>query len=72
MSFKALITFHKVVKDGHPLVLKDAISERVWLQTLSRGTQIMTNKGKFIYSQINHFKVNASEFLNHQSKLHTL
>lgn len=52
MSFKALITFHKVVKDGHPLVLKDALSERAWLQTLSRGTQIMTNKSKFNWLSI--------------------
>lgn len=49
MSFKALITFHKVIKDGHPSVLKDALSERAWLESLGKGTLIMGNKGS-LYS----------------------
>ena len=45
MTFKALITFHKVVKDGHPHVLRDGITESVWLDSLVRGISHMGNRG---------------------------
>ncbi|RKP00720.1 hypothetical protein CXG81DRAFT_739, partial [Caulochytrium protostelioides] len=38
VTFKALIVFHKVIRQGHPLVLKDAISEASWLDNLVRHT----------------------------------
>jgi huntingtin-interacting protein 1-related protein len=44
-TFKALITFHKVIKDGHPAVLRDAIGELRWLDALVRGVQHLSAKG---------------------------
>ncbi|KAI8579900.1 hypothetical protein K450DRAFT_187864 [Umbelopsis ramanniana AG] len=35
--FKALITVHKVIKDGYPVVLKDALREIPWLETCARS-----------------------------------
>jgi hypothetical protein len=37
-TFKALITVHKVLQEGHPIVLKEAQSNTSWLESLSRGT----------------------------------
>lgn len=36
-TFKALITVHKVLQEGHPMVLKEAQSHTSWLESLSRG-----------------------------------
>ncbi|OUM61562.1 hypothetical protein PIROE2DRAFT_68246 [Piromyces sp. E2] len=36
-TFKALITIHKVIKDGHPSVLKDGIREIQWIDSISRS-----------------------------------
>ncbi|KAI8367367.1 ANTH domain-containing protein [Choanephora cucurbitarum] len=36
-AFKALILVHKVVKDGHPNVIKDALRETGWLETCARS-----------------------------------
>lgn len=36
-TFKALITIHKVLQEGHPIVLKEAQSNVNWLESLSRG-----------------------------------
>jgi hypothetical protein len=47
MTFKALITFHKVIKDGHPQVLRDGITEAGWLETLVRGISHMGNRGAY-------------------------
>jgi hypothetical protein len=37
-TFKALIAVHKVLQEGHPIVLKEAQSHTGWLESLSRGT----------------------------------
>ncbi|KAF1365690.1 ANTH-domain-containing protein [Lizonia empirigonia] len=37
-TFKALITVHKVLQEGHPIVLKEAQSNVNWLESLSRGS----------------------------------
>lgn len=37
-TFKALITVHKVLQEGHPIVLKEAQSNVHWLESLSRGS----------------------------------
>jgi hypothetical protein len=37
-TFKALITVHKVLQEGHPIVLKEAQSNTSWLESLSRGS----------------------------------
>ncbi|KAB5559852.1 ANTH domain-containing protein [Coniochaeta sp. 2T2.1] len=36
-TFKALITIHKVLQEGHPNTLKEAMANRGWLDTLNRG-----------------------------------
>jgi hypothetical protein len=39
-TFKALITVHKVLQEGHPIVLKEAQSNTSWLESLSRGSSM--------------------------------
>ncbi|KAJ5025375.1 ANTH-domain-containing protein [Bipolaris maydis] len=39
-TFKALITIHKVLQEGHPIVLKEAQSHTGWLESLSRGSTV--------------------------------
>ncbi|KAF2192469.1 ANTH-domain-containing protein [Zopfia rhizophila CBS 207.26] len=36
-TFKALITIHKVLQEGHPVVLKEAQANVNWLESLTRG-----------------------------------
>lgn len=36
-TFKALITIHKVLQEGHPVVLKEAQSQTGWIESLRRG-----------------------------------
>ncbi|KAF2741560.1 ANTH domain-containing protein [Polyplosphaeria fusca] len=36
-TFKALITVHKVLQEGHPIVLKEAQAHINWLESLNRG-----------------------------------
>ncbi|ORX58205.1 hypothetical protein DM01DRAFT_1283392 [Hesseltinella vesiculosa] len=36
-TFKCLITVHKIIKDGHPNVIKDALRETSWLETCARS-----------------------------------
>jgi len=36
-TFKALITIHRVLQEGHPIVLREAQSNVDWLKSLGRG-----------------------------------
>ena len=36
-TFKALITIHKVLQEGHPVALKEAQANVQWLDSLARG-----------------------------------
>ena len=36
-TFKALITIHKVLQEGHPVALKEAQAHVSWLESLTRG-----------------------------------
>lgn len=36
-TFKALITIHKVLQEGHPISLKEAQANVQWLDSLARG-----------------------------------
>jgi hypothetical protein len=38
-TFKALITVHKVLQEGHPTALKEAQANTGWLESLARSTQ---------------------------------
>lgn len=37
-TFKGLITIHKVLQEGHPITLREAMGNRDWISSLSRGT----------------------------------
>nr|APB91642.1 putative cytoskeleton assembly control protein [Knoxdaviesia proteae] len=41
-TFKSLITIHKVLQEGHPSTLREAMANRQWIESLSRG---MTGEG---------------------------
>jgi len=45
-TFKALITIHKVIKDGHPSVLKDGIRELQWIESIARSPSTSMGIGK--------------------------
>jgi hypothetical protein len=36
-TFKALITVHKVLQEGHPSTLREAMANRNWIDSLNRG-----------------------------------
>ena len=36
-TFKALITIHKVLQEGHPVSVKEAQANVNWLESLTRG-----------------------------------
>ncbi|KAK4174982.1 ANTH domain-containing protein [Triangularia setosa] len=36
-TFKALITVHKVLQEGHPSTLREALNNRSWIDSLNRG-----------------------------------
>lgn len=36
-TFKALITIHKVLQEGHPIAMREAQENRNWLESLTRG-----------------------------------
>ncbi|KAF0321374.1 Endocytosis protein end4 [Colletotrichum sp. SAR11_59] len=36
-TFKALITLHKVLQEGHPNTLREAMAQRGWIDSLNRG-----------------------------------
>ncbi|KAK0111328.1 sla2 Src-like adaptor 2 [Cadophora gregata] len=36
-TFKALITVHKVLQEGHPTTLREAMANRSWIDSLNRG-----------------------------------
>ena len=48
-TFKALITVHKLLQEGHPNSLKEAIANKGWIDSLKRG---MTGEGVRGYGQL--------------------
>lgn len=36
-TFKALITIHKVLQEGHPIVVREAQQHSNWIDSLMRG-----------------------------------
>ena len=36
-TFKALITIHKVLQEGHPIVIREAQQHANWIDSLMRG-----------------------------------
>lgn len=36
-TFKALITIHKVLQEGHPVSIREAQDHASWIETLGRG-----------------------------------
>ena len=46
-TFKALITIHKVLQEGHPVVLKEAQQNVNWVESLARGVNGEGLRGMF-------------------------
>ncbi|KAG0049943.1 sla2 Src-like adaptor 2 [Gryganskiella cystojenkinii] len=44
-TFKALISVHKIIREGHPTALKDAQKETDWLDQCARSTHQYDNRG---------------------------
>ncbi|KAK4057914.1 sla2 Src-like adaptor 2 [Microbotryomycetes sp. JL221] len=44
-TFKALITVHKVLQEGHPITLKEAQNQTSWLETCARTVSGDTGRG---------------------------
>ncbi|KAF9949698.1 sla2 Src-like adaptor 2, partial [Mortierella alpina] len=44
-TFKALISVHKIIRDGHPTALKDAQKESEWLDQCARSTSQYDGRG---------------------------
>ncbi|KAF9913454.1 sla2 Src-like adaptor 2, partial [Lobosporangium transversale] len=44
-TFKALISAHKIIRDGHPVTLKDAQKEADWLDQCARSTAQYDGRG---------------------------
>jgi hypothetical protein len=45
-TFKALITIHKVLQEGHPVVVREAQQHLDWLKSLARGSSGDGMRGK--------------------------
>lgn len=45
-TFKALITVHKVLQEGHPIAVKEAQANINWLESLTRGVTGEGLRGK--------------------------
>ncbi|KAG0650316.1 Endocytosis end4 [Hyphodiscus hymeniophilus] len=54
-TFKALITVHKVLQEGHPSALRDAMANRSWIDSLNRGLsgEGMRGYGPLIQEYVN-------------------
>ncbi|KAF8640930.1 hypothetical protein AX17_000577 [Amanita inopinata Kibby_2008] len=44
-TFKALITVHKVLQEGHPITIKEAHGQTAWLETCSRTVGLDGQRG---------------------------
>lgn len=49
-TFKALITIHKVLQEGHPIVVKEAQQNVNWIEGLARGVSGEGMRGKLTKS----------------------
>lgn len=47
-TFKALITVHKVLQEGHPIAVRDAQANVNWLESLTRGVTGEGLRGKAV------------------------
>src|SRR5256885_2960006 len=46
-TFKALITIHKVLQEGHPVSVKEAQQNVSWIESLARGVSDEGLRGTF-------------------------
>ena len=49
-TFKALITIHKVLQEGHPVSVKEAQQNVNWIESLARGVSGEGLRGTFFRS----------------------
>ena len=67
-TFKALITVHKVLQEGHPIVLKEAQANASWLDSLQRGTgggEGLKGYGRLITEYVYYLKAKLSFHRQH-------
>lgn len=67
-TFKALITVHKVLQEGHPIVLKEAQANTQWLDSLQRGTgggEGLKGYGRLISEYVYYLKAKLSFHRQH-------
>jgi len=50
--FKALITIHKVLQEGHSVTIREALGHTAWLESLSRGVPGEGPRGMHFYRPI--------------------
>ncbi|KAI9813153.1 MAG: sla2 Src-like adaptor 2 [Thelocarpon impressellum] len=51
-TFKALITIHKVLQEGHPVTIREAQPNTAWLESLSRGVAGEGHRGASLQSPL--------------------
>lgn len=52
-TFKALITIHKVLQEGHPIAIREAQTHVNWLDSLMRGVAGEGLRGSFLPTENN-------------------
>jgi hypothetical protein len=51
-TFKALITIHKVLQEGHPITVKEAQQNVNWVESLARGVNGEGLRGMEVYGSV--------------------
>ena len=48
-TFKALITIHKVLQEGHPITVREAQANTTWLESLKRSVTGDGDRGEMCF-----------------------
>ncbi|TQS35055.1 hypothetical protein Golomagni_04535 [Golovinomyces magnicellulatus] len=61
-TFKALITVHKVIQEGHPSTIREAMNNRSWIDSLNKGLsgEGIRGYGPLIREYVNFLKAKLS------------
>ena len=58
-TFKALITIHKVLQEGHPIAVKEAQQNVNWVESLTRGVSGEGMRGILLAGEMLHMEGSA-------------
>ncbi|CCD25712.1 Sla2p NDAI_0F03940 [Naumovozyma dairenensis CBS 421] len=64
--FKALIVLHKIIQEGHPSALKQAIKEREWIRSLGRVHPGGASYGRLIREYVNYLVLKLDFHAHHK------